>query len=261
MGQFMYFVPEQGEVLELAARYGLADRLGAPYPDGSPGLNRRGCTVWPEGDALRLHAPDVEPVRGVILSLSNEMGFFPDRQEWVRVEAEGKHYWLGWEPGDLPGPAELARPDMVGGHEVVLAGGKWEVPVARCFPQGTRLPQRVLLGPDGGVTLTLRKDYLGLFERAEALAGEVYGKLAAGEAEDVAPDRSTVGVTVADGVLLALDALAVNYRLGWPEANALELLDTQGVMRVLRAVVDMPGFEKMARELAAEDASKKAPGA
>jgi ABC-type amino acid transport substrate-binding protein len=64
--------------------------------------------------------------------------------------------------------------------------------------------------------------------------------------------------TLQEDVYLALDGLKVNYRVGWPEVNALGIFDTAAVTQILCALIDYPTFRKMMEDFAAKKAEAPA---
>lgn len=148
--------------------------------------------------------------------------------------------WTGLWLEARPGPAEIERADAVGGHEVELAdGNRWLVPAARCFPEGTQLPETLVLGP-GGLVRRVTARYAGLWEdacRVWDLGGEL-------------PQDELWRICVR--------ALGVNYRLGPDEANLLEIVTSANLPAMAGALVDAPTIAAAAADL---DAAKKNGGA
>lgn len=250
--QFVYFIPTAQVTAEAIQRHGLA--VVAPKPnDSHGGFGFRGVTVYRHGDGINLD-PDGQPLEGKLLSMDSSMSFDPAVQTWNLVQDEGfEPHWICADPKDLPGPADLARAEMVDGHAVTLADGNdWIVPLARCFPAGSRLPSRITFGANRGVTTEIRAEYRDLFDRAWALAAEFYHMPDEGGEE--ADGKAEYTLTLSDEAGLALDALRLNYRLDWAEANLLGILDTPAITRVLCALIDVPGFQKL---LAAEISGQK----
>ena len=97
---------------------------------------RRDCTSGPGG------------LGGVIYSDgSGRTGYYPDVQDW----SESGLFWIGVDRDPVT-PESLERAEMIGGHYVRLEDGHdWLIPVARCFPIGSRLPSIPHSRPRRGV--------------------------------------------------------------------------------------------------------------
>lgn len=265
MANFVYFLPtEQTVNAEIIAKYGLAGRL-------LPGFTPRDCTPGIKDKHLCSRGgPDVEELRGMVVGMgpAEDVIFDGNGQVWERIPGalDGDRtlndndtgYWIGYWHNRKPVPEDLQRAEMISGHEVVLADGhRWLVPVARSFAPGTALPQYMTLGPDGKIVYEVREEYRALFDRADVLASEVYRP----RPEEELKDGIAVTVAPEERFLLALEALAVNYRLAVPEVNALRLFDTAALQRILDALIDFPSFIELAAQFAEKeeraDADKK----
>lgn len=250
MSGFLYFVEGfNGNPQRLFAPLGLRDVFG----DDSG-------YVGPAGDAL---GPD--GLRGRLFGLARDVT--PDRakfdaaaQTWRRaapprgtkgqgdeetagdaagVDSAARHgLWIGFWNDDRPTAAQLARDEQIAGHRVRLGdGGDWLVPTARVFPLGTRLPESLVLGPDG----ELVREAIPRFARISRMAEQVWA------------DLETMGqggeITLREGWDIAAAALSVNYRVGINEVSALGLLTTANLFHmrgpsVLGAFVDWPAVMK-----------------
>ena len=148
--------------------------------------------------------------------------------EWVNT---GNGVYFGVDPGW--GPDDFARDETVAGYPVALAdGNEWVIPLARVFPAGTALPERMTFGVDGAVVREVLPRYIGLSRFAE----EVYAQLIDADGDDVS--RPEPEVTAA-----AVRALGVNYRLGFREVMALGLLTTGNRTAIVHALVDARAME------------------
>ncbi len=87
----------------------------------------------------------------------------------------------------------------------------------------------------------------GTFEAAGEASSRTYGALAEG--------RTEIQIVLADELDLGVRALAVNYRLGAREVGALGLLTTENYSGLMAALIDLPSFCKMMREVV--EAKKK----
>jgi len=189
-------------------------------------------------DALQVgEGPDKQA--GTLLSPSGIDGhcrYVPAEQTWVRGPA-GK-YWIGYWNNHKPTEQWLRRPKLIAGWPVTLLDGDaWTVPVARSLVNGATLPQRLMLGEDGETWLL--KDlpqYFSLCKDADFVFDLLVTRAQAGE---------KVSIAYADGMRIAVGALAVNYRISAFEASAIELFTGDAMSEVLSALIDMPGLHKM----------------
>jgi len=149
--------------------------------------------------------------------------------------------WTGLWLEARPGPAELLRAEAVGGHEVELHdGNRWQVPAARAFPEGTQLPETLIMGP-GGLVRRVTAAYAAIWDDA-CRVWDSGGELPQAELWRI-----------------CVRALGVNYRLGPDEANLLELVTSANLPAMAAALVDVPAIAAAATAVAAEEsaASKK----
>jgi len=166
----------------------------------------------------------------------------PDQQTWYK--SLNDKYWVGFYNDDPPGPDILARKEQISGHEVELGSGQeWTIPCARVFPQGTSLPQALILGPGGKVVAELLPKYAQFSMRAGVLWDDFMRQIGALEG----PQQ----LSAEDEWLLAVEALSFNYRVGPDEINALKLLSTANFTKVTYAIVDVPTFDAKLKDYAA----------
>ena len=249
MGGFLYWVPaETTGAAAVVAGAGLAYVFG---PAAAPAC---GCRAGPDGQA------------GVVLAdraYDGRVGYYPGDQTWA--EAGGR--WLGWPADAPPGPEDLARPDPVPGHVVTLGDGRaWTVPLVRVFPRGTRLPQKLVLGPDGAWMGEVPPEYLGLcqavgeawdaFFAADAGPDEADGALAA-DPERLGRRLHGRAVSLPDAADLAVRGLALNYRISAAECSVLGLFDSRTLGRAIGALFDLPAVLAAAEDLAAAAGAEK----
>ena len=156
------------------------------------------------------------------------------RQAWEPLlGADG--VLVGHYTDQPPTPADLARPEQVAGHYTELEdGSQWLIPVARCFPEGSMLPQQLRLGSDGQWVSTI-------VERFAAFSGRVDGFF-----EELSTGNGYAPAAYAD---LACEALSINYRIDRRGASHLGLLSDISVDRILGAVVDGPTVAAVTAEL------------
>lgn len=178
-----------------------------------------------------------------------QVGYFPAQQDWQ--EADKGKFWVGKEKDNPPRPIDLQRTELIDGHYTKLEDGQdWLVPVARVFPQGTMLPQSLILGPNGELVKEILPRYAKLGQRAEKVWLEFkrqMGTLTEGETSESMDLKTQWDI--------AIEALSINYRLGPWEVSFLNLLTTENISRILSALVDIPSLVKVAK--AQQEALKK----
>lgn len=230
MRQFLYFCPDlTAEPTEaILAERGLAHAFAGLQPA------HRGVRGGPGGGNGLLLARDTDGAE-----------YAPDRQEWVRVPEHNA--WCGFDPKDPPRPEDLrARETLIGlpSYCMPLGDGRvWQLPTA-IFPDDdgsrgpTGLPQARGWSETGELTRTVKPEYRDLY----AAADEAWSLFDAGE--PLSETRETE---------IALQALAINYRLGPAEATALALLDEVSINRIFRALVALDAWPSF-RAIVAADA-------
>lgn len=224
MGRFYYMLPAAttAEPARLAEFGLIPDRIGGSVAS-------RGCTVGLSADGLpTVGGADQRPC--TLFGAPKAPLFGHGRQTWHRIECEGPEvWWIGFETDDPPGPDDLIRPGAVLGYRVRLGDGRWwNVPVARQFPEGTALPAVLRMGGGGRLVRDLPPEYVSLFERCAPWATAYYEH----------PDEPLT-LAMVDAWRLALDGLAVNYRVGMAEVNALGLFTEATVEAVISCLLDM----------------------
>lgn len=204
----------------------IASREAMSGPEGQPGL----CFV----DAAQ----------------SGGLGYHPDRQTWrkippVLLAGDAPEIFVGFQTDEPPNPEQLARPRRIDGHWLTLGdGNRWHVPAAISIDDAAdvyrplrRLPTQSRLGDDGKWTSgDVRGDLAELWEIATAFHDTFFGAVAEGEEGAAA----SVSFDFARAHEAAVAALAVNYRVGPVECDALGLLDVEACGRILQAVIDWP---------------------
>lgn len=176
-------------------------------------------------------------------------GYYPHEQEWRKVP--GSTAWVGRELDKPLESLSLARGKQFTGHFVTLADGKqWLVPVARqAFERdgqlagaGCALPRATSVDDEGNwIVGDVQPAYAALWAVAERVWDQLVTQTTAAADEGV-DDADEVHVSLSFGDLndAALLALATNYRVGKAEVAMLGLFDTDCVIQVLRALVDLP---------------------
>jgi hypothetical protein len=224
MRSILYFIPTTNLVLspELVRSAGLAYTLDASSATAVGLQNGPGGTAGVLVTAAGAAQSDGPPKYDATC------------QRWVR--GPGGRYHVGVRSDDRPGPYELARSRIYGDAPIKLAdGNEWIIP--RCLgPVKDRpptLPAMLDLAEDGETILVRdHPDFAKLLERVRRYWD--YWIQTPGAAEPDSRER----------VQLAVDLLALNYRVSIVEAVALlSLLSTDDVAAVLRTAVDGDALE------------------
>jgi len=182
------------------------------------------------------------------------VGYYPEGQTWQKV-AGGQH-WIGLatgaQYGGLPGPGDLEADEMLAGHFIRLGDGNdWLIPVARHFATGGVPPSALTLGPDGQLVLEPLQRYVQFSSHADRVWEDLRVKLGWIKA---AKDRAEL--TVGEGWEIAIEALALNYRVSQTEVAMLRLVTTPNMPRILEAIVDWPAIEAVAKETLEAESKK-----
>ena len=180
------------------------------------------------------------------------IGFYPDKQRWVKVPGVDAH--VGWRPDQPPTPADLARPTQIAGHAVRLGdGGLWQAPVARSLIEQdgdirytVALPTATGLDDDGNwAEGHVVERYKPLWELACRWWDAVSGAMGDEDEQEAGASFTFHGINDA-----ALSVLAVNYRVGRAEVGALGLFDSRCVYEVMNALVDLPALRTILKKKA-----------
>jgi hypothetical protein len=233
MGGFIYAIPGSGIItqkeLESAGLASIFEDTDYSQREVNPGPGTEPCVLLCIGEAEGLF-------------------FNPQQQLWQK-SLNGK-FWLGFYEQNPPTALELARKNQINGHEVELNDQKWRIPLARIFPEGTSLPQTLLMGAGGELIREIIPKYAAFGAKAEFLWQDIKiildwekGKRKLNEEQQW---------------LLAVEALAFNYRIGADEVNALKLFSTAGLMDIFGAIVDLPTILEVAKELVAQKKTEAA---
>ena len=179
--------------------------------------------------------PDGTP--GVLMTVgSAKLGWFEHGQTWMKDH--GGRFWAGFYTDDRPTPADLQRPSLIGGYRVRLEdGNEWLVPIARQFPEGSQLPRTLLLGPDGKLVAEIRAEYIALWKSACRVWQSIAGQ------QPTAKNEIHTDLEEATCWRIAIEALAVNYRLGVTEANLLRLIGSQTLPQIMMLLIDWPTYQ------------------
>ncbi|AQT69967.1 hypothetical protein STSP2_03167 [Anaerohalosphaera lusitana] len=220
MGQFLYFIAA-GEKADT-----LCSRLRSMAEQGIE-ITRRKCK-GPEGKDGSIHT--AEPAKRAMY-LENEQTWMPS--------ACGEFH-VGYYDDDPPGPADIQRPDAIGGHPVEMCGQKWLVPAIRLIDGGSALPQAMTF-ENGRVIAEPIPRYAELSSRVEKFFDEFVAAHS--------PDSDGVVGTWADpmgSLELIADAMSLNYYIGVNELAVLRAVTTHSMKEAMMAMIDWPTVKKAA---------------
>ena len=245
----IYLPGKQGASPKLLEDAGLGDLLdGGSSPsffqlDGSRGPDGGGGAVAYWGHALpdvgaylfepakgrnpksTIHDPRSKPGGAGTAGAAASEVISPGAACPVPVEGRAPspaRFWLGRPREDRLTPADLARPKLQLGADVVLADGHvWHVPIAR------QLPQLLGLNDAGEWTGVVVPQYRAFYDAAWAAL------------DWLAPDETGVcRVDAQQGADFAAAALSINYRINRDVASFLGLLTSESIFEVSRAVIE-----------------------
>jgi catechol 2,3-dioxygenase-like lactoylglutathione lyase family enzyme len=170
-----------------------------------------------------------------------DLRYDPQRQIW-NTSLNGKFH-VGFYVDNPPTEMELRRNALIDGHGVeLLEGQAFTIPVARCFPAGTKLPQTIRLTSTGTLETSALAKYQEFCTQAERLWAVFAGQVGLQDAPDY-------HFTEGDQWTLAISALRFNYLLSDDEVNLLGLITTETFTAVALAVVDEPTFRTLLEKL------------
>jgi len=244
---FLYFLPGIPRTAALPSAAEIAAR-GLSYAfEGRP--TGRGC-VGPAGQ------------EGMLLGCPRrwESGnvYYEPTQIW-QPHPQGQ-YFVGYWPGQLPGPTELAREKLLDGHPLVMADDRsWQIPLARdvhdeCQPNQFRctwsceLPQRVALDAQGH----WREQ--GPLTRYQPLWELVSGWNDYRRGTDDDPGWQELvehWSQYQTRFAAATEVLAANYVVGPVECSILGLFTRDNAREVLDLAIAQPEFEVILKKYVA----------
>ncbi|HEX4793721.1 MAG TPA: hypothetical protein VH370_08020 [Humisphaera sp.] len=182
---------------------------------------------------------------GVTTSIDFSGGRYrPEKQTWI-AGPDGK-WWVGYINDERPGPDELARKKMYPGHAVeLLDGNEWIIPTALALVPTVQITLPAIYGmQDGRIVSKIHPRYRRLCERAFDAWLEWTGSKEPSKNDD-------------EWIALAIDALAVNYRVGPTEvAGLLNLIGSDEVLAIIRALLDINAVQAYTREQLAASQKK-----
>jgi len=217
MNGFWYFVPhtkvkpDKKKLIELGLRHLIGENLSVCECDGGGPEGFNGLTLAVEGTV-------------------DKVGYYPAEQTWA--EGYGGHYYIGWRTEKMPGEEDLRRVRRRRGHEVTMAQGeKFMVPTVRF------LPPRLIRSEDGCLMAEPLPEFADLVEDTEKMREDFFERLDAAFDQKPEPEAQLKPVEVYD---LCLSFLAVNYRVGFSEANVLGLFSDETLADMIEAILDEP---------------------
>ena len=241
MNPLLFWIPTalQAHTRDLLEERGVADLLPEP-------VSSRHVNAGPDGQ------------QGLVLVHGeHRVGYFPESQVWTQHK-DGVQ--VGFDPANPPGPEHLARPEQIDGHPVELADGNgWVVPIVRSVMHGSMLPQQLVLDTGGNWTGRPLEIYAQHEQDAERIWEQVIAEAGAAEDENGETVSAPEPMQLDDMMRIAVDALAVNYRIDKWIVSALGLMTTRHPMQIGRAMVDWPAVEEAVKngDLAGDDEQKK----
>jgi len=192
-----------------------------PGPDGNPGI----IIVSVPVDGSRTE---------------EDVGYYPDRQTWT--EGRDGSFWLGIENDSPPSSMDLLRRGAIPGHFVPLNdGGSWMIPLARVFPKGSsNLPTVVLPGDDGSISYEVKAEYRSISDAAARIASVFFVSPDSIEIDENEKLAIETEIDDEEYTRVAMEALAMNYRVSPLEVRVLELLTVEGLRQIALALIDFP---------------------
>ena len=165
--------------------------------------------------------------------------------DWAKIDwrkMPGLPFYFGVDPSvALPGPDELVRDEIIAGYPIALGdsdGPRWTIPLARCWPEGSQIPSSMGYGPDGAFVTKPVARYAPLCRKAERLFDTLAVEYGLVEKPD---DAELVEISGGkEGFDLAVEILAVNYRVSAAEVSMLELVSTDMLHMIIGCLVDLP---------------------
>lgn len=226
MPGLLYFLPEGGlkPAAFAAARHEIfgGETLAERFVNGGPG-GVNGC--------ICAHPDDPAP------------RYLSEAQRWAQQPGG---WWLGCLTDTPPTPADLQREAMRRGHGVTLADGhQWEIPVARLW---TTEDGNVVFAPTAPRAFARGEDGQIMFAEGAGLQWFMADAARFWDA-GLHNFQGEYGLDAASIFAMALRALAINYRVGADEILFLQLLDEEKAIRVMQAVIDLPGFIRLMEEV------------
>lgn len=177
-----------------------------------------------------------------------DCNYKPQEQTWLK--SNSGLFFIGYYKSSPPTILELKRTVQISGYPIELRNGEsWLVPLARIFPNGTRLPQSLVLGSKGEVIKEILPQYATFSMKCEKFWKdfEISMGLTSGEPQ----------MTEVEAIELAAEALNLNYRINIDGINAIKLFTTQNIGEILAMIVDSPTVIEKLSNFVIENGEKK----
>jgi len=149
-------------------------------------------------------------------------------------------YWLGTNPDSPPHPDELERTKTYPGNYMTLLDGReWKIPAYTQFDHSFQLV-------DGKIARRPAPQWDAYIKSMQVVQREIFGALDLLDFLDGKADRpenasdKPTSVKITDGLYIACEALAVNYRINAEIACALGLLDDHVLSSLLCSAIELP---------------------
>jgi len=179
----------------------------------------------------------------------HKLQFVGAAQRWAR--SLNDQFWIGLWTDAPPTSASLARSQQTDGHAIDLEDGcRWQIPCARVYGGGTKLPSVLKMTADG-MTATVKPEFVEFCDRAQKLWDFQLSLIADGRVPD---DWS-----FEDQWTLCAEALTINYHVGTDEINALGLFSSRNLNDIGAAVVDMPTVKDLMEKRLSDEKKKTRP--
>lgn len=240
MPQFLYFVPDARTVTAADLK---TIGLGYLGLKGNPAI--RGCT-GPEGKQGVIFAGD-----------GSSATFAAASQVWTAGPDE--KYWVGHATDTvLPAPADLQRKRFVAGRDVEIADQLWTVPICLSIVGNATLPRALAIGTDGKTwQLKQLPEFVALCVAAERVWKEFERAIRQPTPEEDESGTAAFTLTLGEAADIAVQALAVNYRVSAFEATLLGLLTTETCRQILDVMIDWQSVVDVSQSAAADEPEKK----
>ena len=246
MPGFLYYLPAVSIGVELSA----VKKMGFGYAFDRA-LNRREVKGGPDGGD------------GVLLSdgrfPSEMLGYWPGKQTWRKIPLPPSAFplpFVGYYTNQRPGPADLAREELIPGHSIeLLDGNSWQVPMAlAATDQGgatrlaNQLPDALDLNDAGE---WVHGKILPRYERIEKIADDWLADFleafhsSAENADGTYAVKFELKKEIFDA---AVEVLSANYAIGRTEAAMLGLMTEAKAYDVLNKLIDMPGMVELQKK-------------
>ncbi len=182
-----------------------------------------------------------------------DVHYNPATQTWQQIP--GRTAWIGWVTGQIPGPEDLERGEMLDGHLVEMADErKWLCPVARgLIPSDEtlqwtcELEEKIGLDKDGKIIVD---GVIPKYQKLWALADTYWNVLNGAITET--DDEGVALFEMENVTQSAIQCLTTNYRIDLCEMDVLGLFSIKTPAKILEALVDWPTFEKWGKKKATE---------